>query len=511
MSRSKALKLNMITSLSHELVVLITGLILPRLILVNYGSASNGLVSSVLQFLGFSAILRAGIGGATRAALYKPLAQHDELSINRIMSATNQHMKKVGAILGAGIIIFSLVYPFVVRDEYDWFYAFSMVIIIGSATFIDNFIGIKYKILLQADQKYYIQIGTTTISSVLCTITSVVLIYLGFSIHIVRLGITIVSLVNPLLLSIYSHKHYRINWKAEPDYSAINQRWNAFFHQVATIINQNIDIVLLTFFVSLKEVSVYTVHFMVTNNISKVANSCVTGINSTFGNIMANNEEKNLKTTFFFIEWLMMSICMILFSVTAVMLPGFISVYTKSVEDVNYVRPLLAVLMVIVAIINSIRIPYQMLVEAAGKFKETRNGALLEVVLNIVISVILIYNHGIVGVIVGTFIAGGIRTAEYAVFCMRKILNINYSHIIKHFLLLAGTFALCYIVGDKLILIKITNYASWVSNAVIVTIACAVITLIISLVFYKEQVNYLLARLLRKVKKGERYDKKNIS
>lgn len=155
MSRSKALKLNMITSLLNELVILISGLILPRLILLNFGSASNGLVSSVLQFLGFSAILRAGIGGATRAALYKPLAEQDSVSINGIMVATNRHMKKIGAIIGIGIIIFSIVYPLIVRDEYEWFDAFSMVLIIGVGTFIDNFFGIKYKILHARIDLYY--------------------------------------------------------------------------------------------------------------------------------------------------------------------------------------------------------------------------------------------------------------------------------------------------------------------------------------------------------------------
>jgi hypothetical protein len=149
MSRSKALKLNMIASLLSEFVTLVSGLILPRLTLLYFGSSNNGLVSSISQFLGFSAILRAGIGGATRAALYRPLAEKDYRNLNGIMSATNRHMQKVGIIIGSSIIVFSLVYPFFVSNEYDWFYAFSMVLIIGFGAFIDNFFGIKYKIRIE--------------------------------------------------------------------------------------------------------------------------------------------------------------------------------------------------------------------------------------------------------------------------------------------------------------------------------------------------------------------------
>jgi len=503
MSRSKALKLNMITSLLNELVILISGLILPRLILLNFGSASNGLVSSVLQFLGFSAILRAGIGGATRAALYKPLAEQDSVSINGIMVATNRHMKKIGAIIGIGIIIFSIVYPFIVRDEYEWFDAFSMVLIIGVGTFIDNFFGIKYKILLQADQKYYIQIGASTVTTILTTVTSIVLITSTSSIHIVRLGITIVSLVNPLLLSVYTRKRYSVDWKAQPDYLAISQRWDAFFHQLSHIINQNIDIILITLFVSLKEVSVYTVHFMVVNNISKVANSLVTGINSTFGNIIANNEKDNLRTTFFFIEWVMMSICTVLFSVTAVMLPGFITLYTSSIVDVNYLRPTLAIIMVIVSLINSTRIPYKMLVEAAGKHKETRNGAIFEVILNLTISIILVVKYGIIGVIIGTLVAGFMRTIEYSIFCMKKILRINLLHILRHYLLLAISFAVCYFIGVNIQLFDNVSYFSWAANATLVTVISAITVIIVGLLFYQRQFKYLIARIKRKTTKGK--------
>src|SRR5690606_38328386 len=143
--------------------------------------------------------------------------------------------------------IFSIVYPLIVRDEYEWFDAFSMVLISGVGTFIDNFFGIKYKILLQADQKYYIQIGASTVTTILTTVTSIVLITSTSSIHIVRLGITIVSLVNPLLLSVCTRKRYSVDWKAQPDYLAISQRWDAFFHILSHIRNENIDIILISF------------------------------------------------------------------------------------------------------------------------------------------------------------------------------------------------------------------------------------------------------------------------
>ena len=94
-SRSKNAKLNMISGLMQELTVVICGLILPRIILSHFGSTYNGIVNSVTQFLGFSVVLRSGLGAVTNAALYKPLADGDIQKVSGIMVATDQFMKKV--------------------------------------------------------------------------------------------------------------------------------------------------------------------------------------------------------------------------------------------------------------------------------------------------------------------------------------------------------------------------------------------------------------------------------
>ena len=66
--------MNMMASIGYEMVAVICGLILPRLILSTFGSSYNGITSSITQFLSCVTLLRAGIGGVTRASLYKPLA-----------------------------------------------------------------------------------------------------------------------------------------------------------------------------------------------------------------------------------------------------------------------------------------------------------------------------------------------------------------------------------------------------------------------------------------------------
>lgn len=79
-----------------QIITITLGIIIPRLFILNLGSAANGLLSSVGQVLSYLTLLEAGLGGASIQALYKPLANKDIEGINRILSATSDYYKKQG-------------------------------------------------------------------------------------------------------------------------------------------------------------------------------------------------------------------------------------------------------------------------------------------------------------------------------------------------------------------------------------------------------------------------------
>lgn len=89
MRTKKALK-NIICEFLLELVTVVCGLIVPRLIIGTFGSGINGLSSSISQFLSYIVLLESGVGGVMRAALYKPLAENDINSISGIIKASER-------------------------------------------------------------------------------------------------------------------------------------------------------------------------------------------------------------------------------------------------------------------------------------------------------------------------------------------------------------------------------------------------------------------------------------
>lgn len=90
----KSLALTTIFSLMYQVVVVICGIILPKLYMKCFGSELNGLVTSITQFLGFITLLEAGVGNVVQSFLYRHLAQKDDAEIGKIIISSNRFLER---------------------------------------------------------------------------------------------------------------------------------------------------------------------------------------------------------------------------------------------------------------------------------------------------------------------------------------------------------------------------------------------------------------------------------
>ena len=82
--RSKKAIYNIISNLMLQFVVVIYGFIVPQIIISNFGSSVNGLISSITQFLAYITLLESGFGPVVKATLYQPIAKKDNKTIKNI-------------------------------------------------------------------------------------------------------------------------------------------------------------------------------------------------------------------------------------------------------------------------------------------------------------------------------------------------------------------------------------------------------------------------------------------
>lgn len=493
--RGEKTLVNTITNLILQIVTILSGFILPRLILERFGSQYNGLISSITQFLACAVLLRSGIGGATRAALYKPLAEKKQDEVNSIMKATDIFMKKIGAILILLIIGFSVIYPFLVKNEFGWIFTSLLFLIIGISTFAESFFGITYLILLQADQKLWVASIFKMISIILNVILASILILSGFSIHIVKLGSTVAFCLYPLLLNIYVKRKYDLNLKVKPNNHSISQRWDAFWHQVATFITNNTDVIVLTAFTNMLEVSVYSVYNMIISSLKNIVFAFSNGLEAAFGNMIAKKEEYNLKENLSVIEFIIYNIATIIYTCSILLILPFINIYTRGINDVDYMRPEFAYILLIAQFFYCIRIPYQMVIQAAGHYRQTKNGAILEAILNIIISIALVIKFGLVGVAIGTLVSMVFRTLQLSIYMCKNIIKRSYFIFFKKCLISFVEASIIIFIVNKLCLTMPDNYISWILNAIIVSIIAFIVIILGSFIFFKKEMNIFFDKI----------------
>lgn len=502
--RTKKALLNTMAGLIHEAVSVICGMILPRLILRAFGSDYNGITSSISQFLSCVVLMRAGIGGVTRAALYKPLAEGDNLSYSRILRATEIFMRKVALIFAGSLLVFAVLYPLLVNDEFDWLFSFSLVLILGINSFMQSFFGFTYKMILNADQRQVVTSFIQIVTTILNTIVACILINLGCGIHMVKLGSAVVFALNPLFINYYAHKKYNIIRNVEPDNRAIEQRWNAFAHQAANFVHSNTDIMLLTVLTNLKTVSIYNVHYLVVGGIQRLVRNTLSGVEAAFGDMMAKGQKDLMEKNFRLLELVSFSICSFLYTVAGIMLVEFIMLYTKGVTDANYRQPLFAVLATVGAFLGSARDPYQHVVEAAGHYRQTRNGAFFEAGMNLTISIIAVFHFGLVGVVFGTVAATVFRTLQYALYLSRNIIPRKNTNFYLHIAVSIGVAVCAAVLHSLYPPIPMKNYLYWAFDAAIVSVITGVLVLATDLMFFRNDCFALVKKIGGALKKGKK-------
>ena len=121
----------------------------------------------------------------------------------------------------------------------------------------------KFKILLAAEGKNYVTTSILTVFNVCINLSKALLLMAGANVVGVQTSYFLFSIVQTIVYTVYMKRHYPwLNLNVKADYDAISQRNAALVHQVSTMIFSNTDVLILSIFTSLKEVSVYSLYVL---------------------------------------------------------------------------------------------------------------------------------------------------------------------------------------------------------------------------------------------------------
>ncbi len=492
--RFKNLKLNSSLAITYQVVLIFSGFILPRCFLLFYGSEINGLISSITEFLSFINICDLGMGAVVAAELYKPLSARDTYGISRVFLFAQRFFRIIGVILIGYIVVLLFVYPKMMGNRFTPQFTITLILSMSVSHFGQFFLGISYQLLLNADQKSYVQIVINGCTVILNTVFSVVFMYLGFSVQIVKLITSLIYLLRPICMFAYVKRHYVIDVTVKVDGSAIPQKWNGVIQHLAYMIYKNTDVIVLSVFSSLSNVSIYSVYTLVVSAIRSFINAATTGIQALFGNMIATQEKENLQRLYDIYDWGLHTVSVLLFTVTALLIVPFIMIYTANVNDANYYVPIFGILIVMAYFVNTIRDGMYIVVRSAGHFKQTQMAALLEACLNLGLSIILVFHFGLVGVVTATLLAATFFTVYEMIYLSNHILNRPIKLFIRQIILDCISIFVMALSTSKIEIYQLT-YISWLGMAVKIFFICAVEIAALQLIFENKKIVVLLRKL----------------
>ena len=490
-SRSNRLKLNTISSIILQFATIICGFIVPRLILGTYGSEINGLVNSISQFLSMISFMEMGVGAVVQSSLYKPLADSNSFMVSSIVKSAERFFRTIAFALVGYTLLLSIILPRFVKDRFGFFFTVILIVSISCNSFFQYFIGMPERLLLMSDQKGFITYLSQTITLVANTAISAALIVMGARIQTVKMVSAFVFLIRPIFLRLYVNCHYCIDRKISYIDEPIGQKWNGIAQHIAAVVLDQADVVILTLFSTLSNVSVYSVYHLIVFGIKRLFLSALGGVQPLMGEYIAKDEKDKLASLFEWTEWLVHTGTTLLFTCAGILIVPFVRVYTNGINDANYVVPVFAALITIANAGHCLRLPYNIMILAAGHYKQTQYNYIIAALLNVVISILAVHRWGLTGVAVGTVVAMIYQTIWMAYYDSKNILDFSIGEFWKH-CLVDGIIALCTVASVGFLGLKEVSYSALLVLAVIKGMICFAISAIVNTIFYRNMVKRLL-------------------
>lgn len=473
-NRKKTL-INFVSGLGSQMIVLILGLIVPRIILTNYGSDTNGLISTITQIFTYMALLEAGISASSRNALYKPLKENDKQGISYWLSASRRYYRRISAIYFAVVMMLALMAPLVIKTSIGYWTIFIYIFFEGLTSVVSFYFINTWTCFLGANGKQYIVTWIGMMTKILCYTVRIVLSLKTINIAYIQVGYFLVSLVQLYIYYAYMKKMYGwIDYKAAPKDVVLPDRNAYILTEIAWTIFSSTDMIVLSVFVSTQMSSVYSVYNMVFIALNGLLNAAYAAVNYNLGHAYVTDIEKYKKVHSFYHSFFVAAMT-VLMCVTYIMIIPFVRLYTAGVTDIEYINKLLPLMFCLIQLLSWSRYVAGNLSGIAGYAKQTSNVSLIEALINVTGSVILVNYLGIVGVLIATVVALPLKVVYLNWLADRKVMKRSPIKTIMtltvNYLIFGGT-----VVLNEFISISVNNYVQFFFYAGVLFVIYLIIT-----------------------------------
>lgn len=304
-SRSEYSIINILTGFGGYFLNTIMGYIC-RMVFVRCLSAEylgvNGLFTNILSMLSLAEL---GIGGAIGFALYKPLAEDDRDKIATLMRFYGKAYRIIGCVVA---VVGLLMMPFlniIITEQPDIqenLYVIYLLYLFNTAS---TYFFSYRSALLTAAQRNYIVLGINYAVTIMQSIIQIPVLLMTHNYMAYLIVQTIGVFVNNVIVSWWAKKDYPYISKRNVKPLSHDEKRGLFINikaltinKLSTILVNNTDNIVLTYFSGLVAVGVVSNYVILTNTLSSLTSQLFNSLTASVGNLNAiENDEK--KYSFF--------------------------------------------------------------------------------------------------------------------------------------------------------------------------------------------------------------------
>jgi len=365
----------------------------------------GGLFQNVLTLLSLSEF---GIGTAIIFRLYAPIAENDIGSIQSLMATYKKIYYCIGGfVLLAGAAVTPLV-PYFAKDGIHIPHIYLIYLLFVFNTGLSYFFVHKRSLIIAVQQKYVVDLYHNGFKILQLVLTSAVLIWTQNYIFYLVLQIAVTLAENVAIQCKADRMFPYLREKSvmpldEGQKAAIRKDAGSMaVHRSAEVVVKGTDNLILSRFVGMTAVGIYANYFLISNVIQGGMTMVFESMTASVGNFGASEErsrQRKLFSTLSFMEFWIVSFCSI--SLMCLWNP-FITLWIGE----GYVFDQWIVLMLSICFyLSGRRQVVLMFRDALGLYKYDYWKAILEMVVNLVLSIFLAMRLGTIGVFAGTAIS----------------------------------------------------------------------------------------------------------
>jgi len=474
MSKKRFVLKNLFVATATQLITLALGFILPRVILTRWGSEYNGLINSVTTVMRYLALLEAGINTSTLQALYKPIAEQDNYQTSVIVRSSQQYYRHMAVAYTGLVTLISFVYPLFLTTTISYWEIVVVILLQGCSGVINFVFRASYQQLLTAEGKYYIISLATLVTTILTYISKFIAIVVFDNIVVMQLlGVAIMG-IQVIFYSIYFRKKYQwLQKKVEINMSLLENRKYYLIQQLAGLIFNSTDTLVLSIFCGLKVASVYTVYNMVYSALTTLISILRHSFNFVLGQAFYGKRER-FAVVYRCYSALQITLGGILSSCSIVLITGFVTLYTAGVDDINYINYWAAILFSINIMLDCSRGASLAAANVAGQAPKTTWRYVVEAIANLSVSLLLVNSLGMNGVLIGTVVSGLWRSFDSIQYFHKKVLNDKAASELLFVVVNFTAFA-CFSVIGKCTTLSMNSYYDFIRWGIVIAIAVSLV------------------------------------